>query len=494
MTLIHRAAAVAAGVLPALALVVVLAAGPAAAVVSAPPGVGTSGTIDSISCASAGNCSAVGEMAPPSGKVLFAVTEENGVWGTAGAVPGLAALLGRTPVGAHFTEVSCSSAGNCGAGGSYSPNADVTQAFVVSEKNGVWGKAERVPGSKALNVGHDAQVQAVSCRAPGNCSAGGLYTISHDRQEAFVVSEKHGTWGNAREVPGLAQINTLGYRAGFNQIACTSAGNCLGIGLYTGSGSTDPFAVTEKNGIWGQARTFPRIVALSSLAGFAEITSIACSSPGNCTGLGISYFSVGRDAAFVLSQKNGIWERITRLSMTALAPAGNRGVITPGSLSCPSQGSCTADGDFASVRFPGQGQAWIATEQNGSWGNAMVPPGVAALTADSMTASISGLVCRSAGNCSAAGAYGRSPDGQNETYVVTEKNGVWGSAAELPGIPPLDASQSFGAPVLSCGARGNCSLGGSFSDPPSFPNARPYLASEENGIWGNAEEVKGIDP
>jgi hypothetical protein len=82
----------------------------------------------------------------------------------------------------------------------------------------------------------------------------------------------------------------------------------------------------------------------------------------------------------------------------------------------------------------------------------------------------------------------------SEAYVVTENNGVWDSATELPGIPSLDASQSLGAPVLSCGAQGNCSLGGSFSDPSSSPRARPYLASQENGIWGDAEEVKGIDP
>ncbi len=38
-----------------------------------------------------------------------------------------------------------------------------------------WGKAEKVPGTAALNQGGDAQVRSVSCAAAGNCSAGGLY-------------------------------------------------------------------------------------------------------------------------------------------------------------------------------------------------------------------------------------------------------------------------------------------------------------------------------
>src|SRR5712691_12402087 len=133
------------------ACLAVLAAAVALALGSHPSGAGASaiagaagganGAVDAISCASAGNCTAVGHLAPPNRKVLFTVSEKNGVWGTARAVPGPAALLGRKTAGARFSGVSCSSAGNCGAGGAYSPNAGRTRAFVVSEKNGVWGKA-----------------------------------------------------------------------------------------------------------------------------------------------------------------------------------------------------------------------------------------------------------------------------------------------------------------------------------------------------------------
>jgi hypothetical protein len=62
----------------------------------------------------------------------------------------------RNPADTHgvirLSSVSCASAGNCGAGGFYRDAAGIDQAWVVSEKNGTWGKAEEVPGTAALNV------------------------------------------------------------------------------------------------------------------------------------------------------------------------------------------------------------------------------------------------------------------------------------------------------------------------------------------------------
>ena len=66
------------------------------------------------------------------------MSEKNGIWGTAQAVPGLGVVLGGKPSGAQFSDVSCPSAGNCDAVGAYSPSSSRTRAFVVSERKGVW--------------------------------------------------------------------------------------------------------------------------------------------------------------------------------------------------------------------------------------------------------------------------------------------------------------------------------------------------------------------
>jgi hypothetical protein len=121
------------------------------------------------------------------GQGLSARSEKNGVWGKAIEVPGLAALAG--PHGAELGSVSCASAGNCAAGGSYNAGHAGDRGFVVNEKNGVWGKAIEVPGLSSLNRGGNATVNSVSCASPSSCTAGGSFTdrSRFSRFQGFVT-------------------------------------------------------------------------------------------------------------------------------------------------------------------------------------------------------------------------------------------------------------------------------------------------------------------
>ena len=141
-----------------------------------------------MSCASAGNCSAGGYYTDSSGSPqAFVVSQVNRTWGTAQEVPGTAALnQGGT---AQALSVSCASAGNCSAGGYYTDISRHQQAFVDSETNGTWGTAQEVPGTAALNQGGTARIESVSCASAGNCSAGGYYTDNIGSQQVFVVGE-----------------------------------------------------------------------------------------------------------------------------------------------------------------------------------------------------------------------------------------------------------------------------------------------------------------
>ena len=97
-------------------------------------------------------------------------TTSGGAWGPAREV---AAAL-NTGGGAAINSVSCGSAGNCSAGGYYSDSSGHGQAFVISETNGTWGKAKEV--AAALNTLGVAAINSVSCASAGNCSAGGYYS------------------------------------------------------------------------------------------------------------------------------------------------------------------------------------------------------------------------------------------------------------------------------------------------------------------------------
>ena len=100
-------------------------------------------------------------------------------WGTAQEV---GASL-NTQNQAVVLSISCSSAGNCSAGGYYQDLAG-TQAFVVDEVGGTWGVAQKAAAS--LNQQNNASVSSISCSSTGTCSAGGYYRDSAGVQ-AFVV-------------------------------------------------------------------------------------------------------------------------------------------------------------------------------------------------------------------------------------------------------------------------------------------------------------------
>jgi hypothetical protein len=145
-------------------------------------------------------------------------------------------------------SVSCASAGNCSAGGSYGDGSGNNQTFVVNEKGGVWQTAAEVPGTAALNTGGNAWVSSVSCASAGNCSAGGSYASSSrdavDRFKAFVVNENGGVWHTAVEVPGTAALNTGG-GAEVNSVSCATVGNCSAGGSYTSDSGQQAFVVNQ---------------------------------------------------------------------------------------------------------------------------------------------------------------------------------------------------------------------------------------------------------
>jgi YD repeat-containing protein len=199
--------------------------------------------------------------------------------------PGIAAL--NRGQFADLTLVSCASA-DCATGGTYEDASFATQAFVVNERNGRWGKAIEVPGTAALSTAGFAIVGSVSCASAGNCAVGGYYApATGGPQVAFVVSEKNGRWGKAIEVPGLTSLDTARLSE-VNAVSCPSAGNCVGGGEYEAKPAEYPLILTcpatssptlsTAAGFWsvrracGRASTWRTIAAAALLvAGLAAI-------------------------------------------------------------------------------------------------------------------------------------------------------------------------------------------------------------------------------
>ncbi len=383
----------------------------------------------------------------------------SGTWGKAEQVPGLAA---DGPSG--ILSVSCASRGNCSAGGYLSDSSSGRQAFVVSEKNGTWGRAEEVPGTAALNTGQMAEVDSVSCASPGNCSAAGEYATPAPRSyplHAFVVSEKNGVWGKAEKVPGIAALSR-GSQAQINSVSCASAGNCSAGGSLSGGSGQQAFVVSQDKGRWGKAEKVPGLTGLHTI-GF--VNSVSCAPAGNCSAGGYYVRPPGTDArAFVVSRKNGRWGEALQIP--------RMGGVS--SLSCASAGNCSAGGMFV-----------VVSEKKGTWGKAEEVPGLAALGPPG----IMSVSCGAAGNCS-AGGWHSSGDSGDQGFVVSQSNGVWGKAEEVPGLAALSPGGPAFVVSVSCGAAGNCSAGGSYAN--RSHRQQGFVVSQDNGVWGKAEEVPGL--
>lgn len=240
-----------------------------------------------------------------------------GAWGMAVEVPGTKAL--NTGGGAALESMSCTSAGGCSAGGVYATRPFCgfqvcrLQGFVISRVRGKWGTARPVPGLAALNRGHSARVAVVSCASPGNCGAGGSYTGPAGRSQAFVVSQVHGTWGSALRVPGTRRLNS-GDQAEVSSVSCASAGNCAagggyGVGTFGNKVYDDEvFVVSEVNGTWHQALKVPGSGRFNTGHGDA-ISSVSCGAPGQCSAGGGYWGSKSYAAsehaaeAFLVSQR-----------------------------------------------------------------------------------------------------------------------------------------------------------------------------------------------
>ena len=245
--------------------------------------------------------------ARPAGAILtrhyyragFVVSERNGVWGQAIEVPGLATL--NKGGYSRVFSVSCASAGNCAAGGHFG-SSGYGLGFVVNERNGVWGRAAAVPGLWALNKGGwYARVDSVSCGSAGNCAAGGVYQHDgHGYGQGFVAVERNGRWGKAIEVPGLGALNK-GHYAEVNSVSCGSAGNCAAGGYYHRFGRLQGFVAVERHGRWHTAIEVPGLGALNT-GGGAAVASVSCPPAGSCAAGGYYTRRHHRQQGFVVSQ------------------------------------------------------------------------------------------------------------------------------------------------------------------------------------------------
>ena len=421
------------------------------------------GYLPSLSCASVGNCVATGvylnAQGQPQGLLLNEVT---GRWISPTTIVAPANALnspGLTPY-----SVSCGSAGNCSAGGSYQDVTGSIDAFVVNEVRGAWTSAQEValPASASSAI-QNAQVRAVSCSSAGNCSAAGTFqdtSSPYAHVLGFVVDEVRGAWTSAQEValPADANVNPF---VNLTQVACASAGNCSASGSYIDSNNvTHGLIVNEVRGTWspGLAVTPPGNAAAYPNT---QVSALTCVRAGYCSAIGTYLEATGKSEGFTVEERAGHWAQALMMRLPVGASV-NPHVFFYGfaGISCASAGNCATGGQYRDAGAKYQG--FLLNEVRGVWQVART----LALPADAAMAGKNGGVvavsCASAGYCSAGAAY-FDRSGLYQALIVNEVHGIWqrGTKVALPN-GARSVGVAGGVYSVVCLTGNHCTAAGSY--------------------------------
>ena len=273
------------------------------------------GTPEAISCPAAGDCTAAlrnGDL----------ISEQHGTWHKAFPVPGLAALRhGGFPM---FEGISCPAPGNCAAAGNIDHTSTV-QAFVVTERHGIWGRAQLIKS----RLKTDLFLSALSCPKAGNCVVAGSAVNQANDDEAFTVAQAHGIWGTALPLPGTSKQG-----ASISQLACPAVGTCTAIGTF---GVSLPFMSAENNGTWHTAS------AIAGARSGSTLNWLACPAVGDCVIAGAIVVHRKLQAATV-TQVSGRWSPAKVLPGMLAVDHGLQSQIQ--ALSCPVNARCAAIGSY----------------------------------------------------------------------------------------------------------------------------------------------------
>jgi hypothetical protein len=403
---------------------------------------------DAVFCPSTGNCAAVGRYRDGSGSSQgLLLSESSGKWkATEATLP--AGADTSNPI-ASFNSVSCASAGNCTAVGAYrdTPN-DYSQAMMVTETSGKWGPAvEATPPNVATASNPTVTLNSVSCTSPGDCIAVGDYIDTSGNTQGLVLTQSDGAW-----TPTEA---TLPSDAGSNpymlliRVSCASTGNCAAVGTYKdSSGNTQGLLLPETSGAWTAAGAI--LPSGHASNPFAVFDAVSCASAGNCTAGGYYTDTAGHDQAMLITEASSAWGHAVKAPLPSGAAAQPYATIE--SVSCASAGDCGAVGYYYDTS--GNPQGVLLTETSGAWKNvvkAVLPAGAAAKQS---VVSVDSVSCPSVGNCAAIGSYDDSSGGQG--FVLTQTAGKWGGGVKLglPGNAVADSKVVNGG--LSCTSLSDC--------------------------------------
>jgi hypothetical protein len=174
--------------------------------------------VESVSCASAGSCAAVGNWYDGGREYGLLLTDIAGTW-TGMKAPNPSVDNSPDPF-YSVDSVSCPSPGTCTAVG-----GDLSW----TETSGTWSGPTSLPAPDSAS---EDEAGSVSCTSPGNCGAVGDYIDGANNQRGLLLTESSGKW-SAFATAALPADAAANPDVSLSPVFCLPSGDCAAVGTYT---------------------------------------------------------------------------------------------------------------------------------------------------------------------------------------------------------------------------------------------------------------------
>ncbi len=408
--------------------------------------------LTTVACTSAGNCVAADAYDDSSNNEQgLIVTDSGGFWTPSEAPLGGLTLFANP--GVELYLMSCPAAGACVGVGSYVAGNTYAQGLIETQTPFGWSAGE-APVPAGADKTSTPTFYDLSCVGIGSCAAVGYYTDPSGNQQGLLESDSGGTWtAQALDLSGLNPATDP--QASLYAVSCAAPGYCSAVGNYVdATGAPQGLLISEVAGVW-QPPVKASLPGNASSVGVGSnpaqndlyLNGIACSSPGNCTAVG-SYDATDANnptgppdvQALAITQGSGDWAAGVAVSL----PSGAAGdpLAALDSVSCRSAAECVAAGTY--VDATGQNQALVARQTTDGWSAA----GAALSTAYDASAPSgpwASVACAQDGYCAAGGYAFDNVSGLSHAFLVS-----------APGAPLSPAgSISAGQAIITWGPPGD---------------------------------------
>ncbi|HEX7245626.1 MAG TPA: S53 family peptidase [Solirubrobacterales bacterium] len=340
-----------------------------------------------VSCASENACLAVGGGVG-GGRYASAAIWNGGVWN--GEYIRLAQPA--EAVSSTLAGISCPSAADCEAVGSYTDSSGTRKTLAtgvsnVGHVNYLGWHAQTTPNPSGAK---SSSLAGVSCSTTASaCTAVGTYTDEGGTQRTLAESWNGSSWSiQTTPNPSGAKSSSL------SSVSCsTTASACTAVGTYTDeAGVQRPLAESWNGSAWSiQTTPSPSGAKAASLAGVScSSTTSACSAVGTYTN------SSGTQLSLAEAWNGSAWS-----IQTTPNPSGAK-AASLSSVSCPAAGSCSAVGNYTNSSGT---QLTLEENWNGSSWSIQTTPNPEGTKAVSLGGvSCSGNLCMSVGSKTSNGS------------------------------------------------------------------------------------------